>query len=408
MSVNSDDNNNNNNNNNDKDEEVDLSEKTNLFRTDTMKVDSSKFAEAPPCLLVTSGPEALMGKQWNLNRAENLIGRLASSDIHVAENSISKKHAIIESMMNRMWITDVGSTNGTFVNTKKIIPMQAVELKNNDQIGTGSVIFKYLERGVLTETAEKARMQTELQTVRNVQESFLPKKSQETYDWLKVSGFYRSATECSGDWWWHWRSDDKVFIIIGDVTGHGAGSAMITGAARSAISTVEDDASVSIEKVYSTLSTAINKTSAGKLSMSAFILEIDLKLKQIKYINASHLPAIILNGFIELKLWNKLPHIDQPVSLPLGAVAAEAKVGTIKADSVNRLVAFTDGFTERKNKAGTEINERDFYKSLIQRHDENLVSASGFLISMIQDSDQMVENAEPYDDLTMVVLDILL
>jgi sigma-B regulation protein RsbU (phosphoserine phosphatase) len=392
----------------DHDDNSDLSEKTNLFRTDTMKVDASKFSEAPPCLVITSGPETLMGKQWNLNRTENHLGRLPSSDICISLTSVSKKHALLETKNSKIFFTDVGSTNGSYINGKKVNPNSPIELKNNDQIGVGEVILKFLERGVLTETAEKARMQTELQTVRNVQESFLPKKSQETYDWLKVSGFYRSATECSGDWWWHWRKGNKVFIIVGDVTGHGAGSAMITGAARSAISTVEDDPQLNIEKVYQTLSTAINKTSAGKLSMSAFIIEIDLVLKIVKYINASHLPAIILNGFTEPKLWNKLPHIDQPVSLPLGAVGAKPQVGSLQADKIQRLVSFTDGFTERKSKSGAEINERDFYKSLLQRHNENLLSASGFLISVVQDSDAMVQNAEPYDDLTMVVLDVLL
>ncbi|MCK6599961.1 MAG: FHA domain-containing protein, partial [Bdellovibrionaceae bacterium] len=40
-----------------------------------------------------------------------------------------------------------GSTNKTMVNGQIIPPMVLCELKNNDQVKTGNVIFKYLETG---------------------------------------------------------------------------------------------------------------------------------------------------------------------------------------------------------------------------------------------------------------------
>jgi serine phosphatase RsbU (regulator of sigma subunit) len=44
-------------------------------------------------------------------------------------------------------------------------------------------------------------------------------------------GFYRGAEKCSGDWWWYEHiSQDKLWVIVADVTGHGAGPAMLTAA----------------------------------------------------------------------------------------------------------------------------------------------------------------------------------
>jgi len=50
---------------------------------------------------------------------------------------------------------------------------------------------------------------------------------------------FKPPTQCGGDWWsFSELPDDRVMIIIGDVTGHGVGSAMITAAAKGAASTL--------------------------------------------------------------------------------------------------------------------------------------------------------------------------
>lgn len=390
---------------NDNGDGSDFDEKTNIFKSTTAKIDISKYTSAPPCLVVTAGPKSIIGKQWNLTNPQSFLGRLQSSDVHLVEISVSKKHALMEKQDGKYWIVDLGSTNGTVINGKRINPNVKIELKNNDQFSAGEVVFKFLERGVLTETSEKARMQNELEVVRNVQTSFLPSKSQATYEWVKIIGYYRSATESGGDWWWHWTPGNKAFVIIGDVTGHGAGAAMITSAARSAISTIEDDETITIEKVYSTLTSALYKTSSGQMSMSAFIIEIDYFLKIVRFINASHLPAILLDKKVDPKLWNKLPHLNDPRSPPLGSGSMVYGVGETSVQPGQRLILITDGITERKNELGVELNEREFYKALIQCHNSYPSKQDDFIRYFVQESDINAGNAELADDMTVVAID---
>ena len=140
----------------DSDEENDI-EKTNIFSSTTLKVMVEPDFRVPPCLVLLVGPAELMGKQWVINKSAVVIGRSADADIQVSEPSLSKNHARIEVINNRVFLTDLGSTNCTFVDSQKLEPQQGVLLKNNHQVRAGRLIFKYLERGILSETSEKAR-----------------------------------------------------------------------------------------------------------------------------------------------------------------------------------------------------------------------------------------------------------
>ncbi len=66
------------------------------------------------------------------------IGRLPFSDIFIDDTSVSRTHAKIDVRENRAVITDAGSTNGSYVNNKKITHM---ELQDEDTIKIGERQF---------------------------------------------------------------------------------------------------------------------------------------------------------------------------------------------------------------------------------------------------------------------------
>jgi len=75
-----------------------------------------------------------------INKEKMIIGRDSKSDIVIEKKYASKKHAKILTTDNTIEITDFGSTNGTFVNETQI---KRAELKDQDEIRIGDVIFKY-------------------------------------------------------------------------------------------------------------------------------------------------------------------------------------------------------------------------------------------------------------------------
>ncbi|MCB0370054.1 MAG: SpoIIE family protein phosphatase, partial [Bdellovibrionales bacterium] len=164
-----------------------------------------------------------------------------------------------------------------------------VDVKSSDEVGVLADNFNRMAEEVsrlLDQTAEKARMENELQTAKTVQETLFP-ESQKSIANLDISGFYEPASECGGDWWHYSEIGNKVFFWIGDATGHGAPSALITSAAKSAAVIIES-LDVGPGKAMEYLNKCIYEVSKGRLMMTFFIGCFDRITGLFTYANASH------------------------------------------------------------------------------------------------------------------------
>jgi hypothetical protein len=70
-----------------------------------------------------------------------LIGRSSDLDMVLVEDMVSRKHARIMMQADQIWIEDLGSTNGTFVNGEKI---KRTHLKEGDRVLIGTSILKLI------------------------------------------------------------------------------------------------------------------------------------------------------------------------------------------------------------------------------------------------------------------------
>lgn len=70
---------------------------------------------------------------------EIIIGRQSDLDMVLVEDMVSRKHAKITSDQGLIYIQDMGSTNGTFVNGEKV---RQTQLKDGDRILIGTSIIK--------------------------------------------------------------------------------------------------------------------------------------------------------------------------------------------------------------------------------------------------------------------------
>jgi len=85
----------------------------------------------------SDGPSGL----WSLVGNDVEIGRSANCDIQLDEESVSRAHARLEANEEGHFLFDLGSTNGTFVNEKRI---DQTALGAGDRIRIGNHILKYL------------------------------------------------------------------------------------------------------------------------------------------------------------------------------------------------------------------------------------------------------------------------
>ena len=69
------------------------------------------------------------------------VGRDSNCDLTIGERSVSRQHAKFDRTPTGFTVTDLGSTNGTWVNGVKITTR---ELQSGDRIRIGGRIFKYI------------------------------------------------------------------------------------------------------------------------------------------------------------------------------------------------------------------------------------------------------------------------
>jgi pSer/pThr/pTyr-binding forkhead associated (FHA) protein len=79
------------------------------------------------------------GREFPLHEGENLIGRAGEADVLIPHPSVSRRHAIIVVEGQSVAIEDVGSTNGTWVNSRALSPNQRVPVPPNAVIRFGEV-----------------------------------------------------------------------------------------------------------------------------------------------------------------------------------------------------------------------------------------------------------------------------
>ncbi|HLE00880.1 MAG TPA: GGDEF domain-containing protein [Bdellovibrionota bacterium] len=127
----------------------DRGEKTAVLQGDqeTLKKELQKAKEQESCLIIIRGTP--QGHRFFLTQNEMTIGRDPAADITVADQSISRTHAKLTKEGSQVRLTDLGSSNGTHVNDKKVNPGDSVILEKEDMIRIGSSILKFLPAGEL-------------------------------------------------------------------------------------------------------------------------------------------------------------------------------------------------------------------------------------------------------------------
>jgi len=68
------------------------------------------------------------------------IGRLATNDIQLTHRSISRRHCLIEVIDKYVYIVDLDSKFGTYLNDIKLSARERTLLRNNDEIVIGKGI----------------------------------------------------------------------------------------------------------------------------------------------------------------------------------------------------------------------------------------------------------------------------
>jgi len=93
-------------------------------------------------LVVVKSPALEEGDELTLDSAALLLGRGSTNDVNLArDESASTNHARVEPRRDGVWLEDVGSTNGTYLNGIRL--SRAKRLTPGDVVRIGETELRY-------------------------------------------------------------------------------------------------------------------------------------------------------------------------------------------------------------------------------------------------------------------------
>ncbi len=246
---------------------------------------------------------------------------------------------------------------------------------------------------LLEENIEKQRMENELSMARKVQEGLLPAVMPETPG-LKVFGTSLSCLEVAGDYFDVINLDEnRTVLAIGDVSGKGAGAAMLMSNLQASIRTA-----VKIGSDLKTMIEQINDLIFDNTQAHQFITFLagvyDHSTGQFDYVNAGHNPPLLVRKDGTLTLL-------ESGGLILGALASMTyEQESVKLDKGDLLFLYTDGLSEAENPEGGMYDEERVEEFVKRNHEMDIGKMVELLASEVE---EFMDGMERKDDLTLLI-----
>jgi hypothetical protein len=104
-------------------------------------LDDEPHTEAGKVVVLTS-PALAEGEEWELNSSPLTLGRSTHNDVQLGHDEYaSSTHARIEPRRDGVWLEDVGSTNGTYLNGTRLTHPK--RLTPGDIVRVGETELRY-------------------------------------------------------------------------------------------------------------------------------------------------------------------------------------------------------------------------------------------------------------------------
>lgn len=242
-----------------------------------------------------------------------------------------------------------------------------------------------------------SEIEQELKIARELQESILPDKLPKL-EGIELSVKMECASSVGGDFYdFHDYGDGRLGVFISDVSGHGIPAAIIASMVKLAFS-IEVRKAVEPADLLKNVNRAL-MGKYGKHFITAAYLIIDIHKGIITYSNAGHPPIAILNHskgeFREIFLPGWIMGLD-------GNLKNGQLIIPIKKD--DRVVLFTDGVTEARNKFGQMFGYQKFYELLKSHSEIQGEVLNQIVFDTVRNWSGRGDQFE--DDITLLILDL--
>ena len=273
------------------------------------------------------------------------LGRSAPADVVLEGSTVSRRHCRLELRGADVVVTDLASTNGTFINGERI--SEPVALEDGARILIGAHALSYHRRS-RQEMAGWEALDRELADAHEYVLSVLPTPI--TTGPVQAEWFYQPCTRLGGDAFGYQMLDTRYFAAyMFDVAGHGAGSALfavtVANALRQHMLPAVDFRDPGA--VVRGLNRMFPMERHNDLFFTVWYGVYDLVERVVSFATAGHHPAYLLS-----------PGAAQPIPLstrnPSIGIGADREVAAsqAKVPPGSSLFLFSDGVFEITDREG--------------------------------------------------------
>ena len=255
-------------------------------------------------------------------------------------------------------------------------------------------LVKYIEE-LKDTTANQERIESELRIASSIQMGMLPKQFPAFPERNDISLWAKlvPAKEVGGDLYDFFIEDEKLYFIIGDVSGKGVPASLVMAVTcrlfRSVASHLKKPADI-----ISSLNDSLADGNDSNMFCTAFLGILDLKTGHLEYCNAGHNAPLVIapDG-------NVYP-MDIVPNLPLGLFSGfpyEGQETTIERQTM--LYMFTDGVNEAENINNELLGDDKIFEML----KKNASLEPGDIIDVtFEQIRRHADGAEQSDDITVM------
>ncbi len=245
---------------------------------------------------------------------------------------------------------------------------------------------------LLEESLEKRRLEEDMRLAAEIQRSMLPKGSP-SIDGYDVSAGTEPCRAVGGDYFDFHVTRDRLTFVMGDVSGKGTGAALIMTILRAAVRDhwLDDD----IKQAVVEMNNSVTQNIPANKYVTFFLGRLDLETGQLDYVNAGHNAPILSSTAGEVE---RLETGGMVLGLFEDAIYDS---GTTRIQPGDRLVVFTDGFSETWNRKGEELGEDGLTRFVLGVQGE---SANTMKQHLLKKADEFAEGLKATDDRTIIVV----
>jgi sigma-B regulation protein RsbU (phosphoserine phosphatase) len=257
-----------------------------------------------------------------------------------------------------------------------------------------------LTQVIVSEAAQKERINRELEIAREVQERLFPQELPKI-EGLDYFGACRSALDVGGDYYdFIELPENKFGIAIGDISGKGIGASLMMASLQASLRGQAIHFKSDLAGLMKQINSLVYEASTSNRYATFFYAQYEPPTKKLSYVNAGHNPPFLIRRSGEVL---RLEDGGAVVGM-LPSMLVNYKQGEIELQTGDLLVGYTDGISEAMNPQEEEWSEDAMLERLKTVSEKSAVEILPFIVHC---ADEFASGAKQHDDMTMIVVKVI-